>query len=136
MSANLGSICSKIILGRNGSRIFSRVGGANFRKKNQKFFRHCSKVDQIDSPSSPKASKRPCFSQIFWAAGKFLKKQAKLEKFDQKSRFFDTHALLKIGIYWRRKRLLVFYGRHQIWISQNKTKENIFSNQGCYFWAV
>ena len=57
---------------------FSRAGGgADFQKIFENFDDLFFLVDQIDFPSSPKAVKRPCFGQIFCAAGIFLKKQVK-----------------------------------------------------------
>ena len=89
----------KVIDFRGGSRIFSRGGGADF----QKIF------NQIDFPSSPKAVKRPCFGQIFCAAGNFLKKQVKkavfghfLENFDKKigRPKMDFLKSTKVGTLW------------------------------------
>ena len=84
-------------------------------------------VDHIDFPSSTKELKRLCFDQIFYVAGKFLKKQAKKAFLDtfwkcwSKYRvFFGARSPLKISIYWPRR------FSHQKWISQNSTKGDPF----------
>ena len=84
-----------IIRACRGGSCFSRVAGG-FSKNFKNFVDTLFYIEQIDFLSSPKSISRPNFDQIFCAAGKFLKKQAKirvlrrlfLENLTETPRFF------------------------------------------------
>ena len=91
--------CSLKLIQSGADLGFSRGGRAKFQKNFENFDDLFFQVDQIDFPSSLRAVKRPCFGQIFCAAGNFLKTQVKkavfghfLENFDKKKRVFLARA--------------------------------------------
>ena len=63
-------VCMLVCIYTGADLRFSR-GGRIFENFDELFF----EVDQIDFPSSPKAVKRPCFGQIFCAAGNFFEEK-------------------------------------------------------------